>query len=122
MDTEPVIIQLGITKTELVKVLENCARKDICEHFKISERTLSRIIYDYQLQKTGYGPKQLTKETCHDIRVMYGTGKYTQADIADKFHISQSLVSRIVNKQIHKTERDVEFGGQAAVKVGYNGN
>jgi DNA-binding transcriptional regulator LsrR (DeoR family) len=110
---------LGISKDQLIEILKNCTRKDICEHFKISERTLDRIIKDNHLTKLNYGPKNLSMQTISDIRNLHQTGKYKQKDIASKFNISQSLVSKIVNNQVHKGPKCLKVSGQASVKVGY---
>lgn len=118
MKAEPKIKQLGITKSELAEVLKVCARKDICEHFKVSERTLDRIIYEYQLQRANYGPKNLDKQTVADIRNLYATGKHTQKEIAEKYNVSQSLVCKIVNMQVHKNPASLKVSGEAEVRLG----
>jgi|688.fasta_scaffold164289_4 predicted XRE-type DNA-binding protein len=113
------IKSLNISKEELIEILANCARKDICNYFEISERTLDRIIKDYDMAKMNHGPKNLSSQIISDIRNLYQTGKYKQKEIAEKYNISQSMVSKIVNNQSHKKTNYFKVSGNALVKVGY---
>lgn len=110
---------INITKDQLAQILQECARKDICEHFQISERTLDRLIKDHDLTKINYGPKKLCKQTISDIKNLHQLGQLTQKEIASKFNISQSMVSKIVNNQVHKNAKSIKISGSASVKIGY---
>jgi transposase len=112
------INQLGITPNELVKVMENCCRKDVCEHFNVSSRTLDRILHDYQLVKSNYGPKKLDKEVVQNIRNLYLNG-CNQKHLAEKFNVSQSMISKIINNQAHKNIPNLSVSGNAEIKIGY---
>lgn len=63
-----------------------------------------------------YGPKRLGIEEATKIRILYNTGLHTQKMIAEMFEVSQSLVCKIVNNQVHKA--DSKIGGQAVVRIG----
>ena len=67
------------------------------------------------------GPKGLTYEIAERIRRAYSIERLTQMEIASSYHVSQSLVSKIVNGYIHKPPiSDIQLGGMAEVKVSYN--
>lgn len=119
MGKDVTIKQLGVSKAEFVKILKDCAKKDICSHFGISERTLDRLIGDYCLKKKNFGPKNLPDETVNSIRSLYSTGDYTQKELADRFHVSQSLVCKIVNNQIHRHAFGLTIRGEAVYRLGY---
>lgn len=66
-------------------------------------------------------PKGVSLELACKIRKIYKAGEASQTQLAKKFKISQSLVSKIVNNYIHKPPiGDLNIGGSADVKVGYN--
>lgn len=109
--------QPRIEKQQLEKLLKDCTRRDICDHFGMSERTLDRLIQEYGLQRANMGRKDLSKQSIYDIRLLYRMG-YTQDHIAERFNVSQSLVSKIVNKHVHKLSTDLSPTGAADVKLG----
>lgn len=66
-------------------------------------------------------PKGVSLELANGIREAYKSGKMNQTQLAKKFKVSQSLVSKIVNNYIHKPPAsDLNIGGSAEVKVGFN--
>ncbi len=62
-------------------------------------------------------PKGLNDKTVARIRDTYNKGKHTQQALADKFHVSQSTICKIVNNYIHKSNADFVMGGAAKVKL-----
>ena len=62
-------------------------------------------------------PKGLNDKTVARIRDAYNKGKHTQQALADKFHVSQSTICKIVNNYIHKYDANVVMGGAAKVKL-----
>lgn len=62
---------------------------------------------------------KIDKETAHQIRIFYNSGKYNQTQLAEKFEVSQPLVSKIINGVIHKDNADIIMSGKANIKVGY---
>ena len=62
-------------------------------------------------------PKRLNDKTVARIRDAYGKGKHTQQALADKFHVSQSTICKIVNNYIHKSSPNLAMGGAAKVKL-----
>jgi DNA-binding transcriptional regulator LsrR (DeoR family) len=63
-------------------------------------------------------PKQLHPNVVRKIRQVYALGEETQAEIAERFQISQSTVCKIINNCIHKQLDHLEICGSAEVKVG----
>ena len=45
-------------------------------------------------------------EIANEIRELYKTGDYTQQELAEKFNISRSSISLIVNNKQWKTNKD----------------
>lgn len=66
-----------------------------------------------------YGPKRLAKEQAWQIRTFYDSGLYTQTQLAEMFKVSQSLICKIVNNQVHKPPSHLEVTGEAIVRLGY---
>jgi predicted XRE-type DNA-binding protein len=64
-----------------------------------------------------YGPKRLGLIQVQEIRQLYDAGEYTQKQLADIYKVSQPLVCKIINNQVHKPE--IHFGGEAVVRAGY---
>jgi DNA-binding XRE family transcriptional regulator len=62
-------------------------------------------------------PKGLNDKTVARIRDLYNMGRSTQQQLADKFHVSQSTICKIVNNYIHKSDANVVMGGAAKVKL-----
>ena len=105
----------ALTTEEVQKLLDTMTREDICAKYKVSKSTLSRVIRAHKLTKKGYRPHKLTKEQEVEIRRLYFEEELKQKDIAAQFHVSQSMVARIVNKKT----LGLTFGGEAEVKVSY---
>lgn len=76
------------------------------------------MIHDFGLSRENYGPKNLSGETVSEIRSLYLAGSFKQSELAEKFNISQSLVSKIVNKQVHRSSFNLQVGGEAKVRIG----
>lgn len=64
-----------------------------------------------------FAPKRLNKEQVEEIRFIYSMNFYTQKQIAEKFKISQPLVSKIINDKVHVP--NFKFCGNAEIKLGY---
>lgn len=62
---------------------------------------------------------KIDREQAHSIRLMYHSGLFTQKQLAERFLISQPLVSKIVNKSVHKIDSDIMLGGTAKIQMGY---
>ncbi len=62
------------------------------------------------------GPKKLALDTINKIRVLYRNGNCTQCELAQKFNLSQSTISKIVNNTIHKKTNGINISGSAEVK------
>ena len=62
-------------------------------------------------------PKRLNDKTVARIRDDYNKGKHTQQVLADKFHVSQSTICKIVNNYTHKYNANVIMGGAAKIKL-----
>ena len=66
-----------------------------------------------------YAPKRLSGDQVSQIRLKYSSGKITQSQLAIEFKVSQPLICKIVNNQVHKQENGLTIGGCAGVRVGY---
>lgn len=106
-----------LTVEELKKILTQESRKFICESYQISRRTLNRILKDKDL--TGFGLNRLDCQVVKEIRYFYQLNKFTQKELADKYNVSQSLISKIVNNEIHCNNTNFVISGEAEVKLGY---
>lgn len=67
-----------------------------------------------------YGPKRLRPEHVWQIRTFYESGEYTQKQLGEMFDVSQALVCKIVNNQVHKKAANLSFAGNADVRLGYH--
>lgn len=65
-----------------------------------------------------YGPKRLGAAEADAIRRLYASRGHTQQQLAGRFGVSQSLVSKIVRGLAH--QRSPTFGGSAVVRRGYH--
>lgn len=117
---EIAIAKLNMTRSELEECLKQGTREAICKQCQISPRTLDRIIRDYKLTRSNFGPKRLTKSTARTIRELYSQGNFTQTQIAEKFGVSQALVCKIVNKCIHRNTSSLVFRGEAKARMSYD--
>lgn len=113
------INNIFLSTEELDEYLKSYSRIDICNFLNISMRTLDRLIKKKGLTKINHGPKRLNQKVIEEIRILYKSKKYKQKQIAEKFEVSQSLVSKIINNEIHKDYKKFKLGGQAAVRIGY---
>jgi hypothetical protein len=111
----------AISKSNLKEALKNHSRKEICIEHNISERTLDRIICDFDLRKKNYGPKGLCEEEISEIRNFYEIG-WKQIDLAKKHNVTQSLISKIINNQNHKVKTNIKISGNSEVRLGIHGN
>jgi response regulator of citrate/malate metabolism len=111
----------AISKSKLKEALKNHSRKEICVEYNISERTLDRIICDFDLRKKNYGPKGLCEVTVSEIRNFYEIG-WKQVDLARKYNVTQSLISKIINNQNHKVKTNIKISGNSEVRLEINGN
>lgn len=111
--------KIGLSKEQLKFLLEKHNRLHICEQFNLSSRTLDRIIKENKLTKENFGPKNLKEKQIIDIKKFYSQKKYKQIEIAKKFGISQSLVSKIINNKSHKDTPNIELTGQASIRIGF---
>lgn len=59
----------------------------------------------------------MDRERAAEIRYLYGSGGYTQSQLATAFGVSQTLVSLIVNNKVHRPT--IRFGGRAKVRLEY---
>ena len=71
------------------------------------------------LTKKGYGPKKISLEKIHEVRKLYSEGKHTQEELANIYGISQSFVSKIVNKISRKIYHDISLTSNSKIRVGY---
>jgi hypothetical protein len=110
-----------ISKSNLKEALKIHSRKEICIDNNISERTLDRIICDFDLKKKNYGPKGLCPDTVSEIRACYEAGS-KQIDLAKKYNVTQSLISKIINNQNHKVKTNIKISGNSEVRLEINGN
>lgn len=102
---------------DLKRLLDRKSRLFICEHYQISRRTLNRILKERGL--TGFGLDRVDDQTVGEIRLLYRRKQYTQKELADKYNVSQSLISKIVNDLVHRNVTNFVIGGEADVKMGY---
>jgi DNA invertase Pin-like site-specific DNA recombinase len=109
----------NLNKKKLKLLLESNDRNEICKDYGISTRTLSRIIKEKGLTKKGYGPKKISLEKIHEVRKLYSEGKHTQEELANIYGISQSFVSKIVNKISRKIYHDISLTSNSKIRVGY---
>lgn len=101
---------MGIYRSELSRLLKQDSREEIACKYGVASRTLDRIIRQQGLQRKNYGRKHVDAA---EIRSLYMTGEFTQTELAMQFGVSQPLISKIVNKQLHR--RSLCFGGSAIV-------
>lgn len=106
-----------LTTDDLKNLLQRKSRLSVCEHYQISRRTLNRILKEKGL--TGFGLDRIDDQTVGEIRLLYQRKEYTQTELADKYNVSQSLISKIVNAQVHRNVANFVIGGEADVKMGY---
>lgn len=64
-------------------------------------------------------PKNPDFQTVITIRRLYESGELTQAMLGERFGLSQSTISKIINNDTHGDIFAIRFGGEALVKVGY---
>ena len=106
-----------LTTDEMKDLLLRKSRLSICEHYQISRRTLNRVLKDRGL--TGFGLDRVDDQAVAEIRLLYQRREYTQTELADKYDVSQSLISKIVNDLVHRNVTNFVIGGEADVKMGY---
>jgi predicted XRE-type DNA-binding protein len=111
----------NLNREQFQELLESYDRNTICEKYKISIRTLSRIIKHFKLNRPNYGPKKLTAEDVANIRYSYMHKDITQKQLAKMFEVNQSTIAKIVNHNTHKfvEEPTIKISGSAEVKVYY---
>jgi DNA-binding transcriptional regulator LsrR (DeoR family) len=110
-----------IHKNNLLKLLKQLKREEICDILNVSSRTLDRMIAKHSLTRKNYGRKNITYETVKIIKNLYSTGFIKQKELAKKFNVTQSLISKIVNNQVHKNT--INITGCATVRLEFkNGN
>jgi len=102
---------------DMEKLLQEKSRQFICDHYQISRRTLNRVLKERGL--TGFGLDRIDDKTVGEIRLLYSRKDFTQTELADKYHVSQSLISKIVNDVVHRNIANFVIGGEAEVKLGY---
>jgi len=102
---------------DLKLLVSEKSRQEVCEQFHISRRTLNRVLKANGL--TNFGLDRLESLQVGEIRTLYQTKEYTQTELADKYQVSQSLISKIVNNSIHRNITSFVIGGEADVKLGY---
>lgn len=91
------IRQLG--KEGLEQLLKETSREEICQKYSISSRTLSRVLKEFDLVNENYGPKNLSEKDLEEIYRLYIVDDVKQQEIAKRFKVTQSLISRIINKK-----------------------
>jgi transposase len=106
------------TKEELLHYLNIMNRKEISDIFQVSESTVSRWLKAHQLCRQGWGAGKMTYGTAQEIRKFYTSKQYTQKELAKKYKVSQSTISKIINNQSHKSEKLIS--GEAVVKLTVN--
>lgn len=79
--------------------------KEAANKFDVTERTIRRWLSEEGLYspRKGWGRGKLTQTQVQKIRELYRQDKHTQAELAEKFDISQAMVCRIVNNTSHRT-------------------
>lgn len=103
----------SLSKGEFSKMLQRHSREGMCRLYRISNRTLSRAIQYYGMNRENYGRKHLTPEIVEQIR---SQPHRTQQSIAEEYGVSQSLICKIINNHLHKPRASFSFGGSAAVR------
>lgn len=106
-----------LTTDEMKLLLSENSRHFICEQYQISRRTLNRVLKERGL--VGFGIDRLDNKTVVEIRTLYNSKEFTQTELADKYNVSQSLISKIVNNAVHRNSTSFVIGGEAEVKLGY---
>lgn len=98
------------------KMIDEKSRQKICEEFNISRRTLNRILKEKGL--TGYGLNRMSNFEYNEIKELYRKKKFTQMQLSDKYQVSQSLISKIVNGLVCRNNINFSISGEADVKMG----
>ena len=85
---------------EIDCVLHKCDNRKCVRPDHLFEGSNLDNIKDRTKKNRGNGKKiqKITSQQCKEIQELYSTGKYRQKDLAYKFGVDQSHVSRIVNK------------------------
>lgn len=85
---------------EIDCVLHKCDNRKCVRPDHLFEGSNLDNIKDRTKKNRGNGEKiqKITAQQCKEIQELYSTGKYRQKDLAYKFGVDQSHVSRIVNK------------------------
>lgn len=105
-----------LPKPSKEKLLSFKTREDAAEAFNVSVRTVIRWLDEYgeYHPRKGYGPK-LTEDQVVKVRLLHQDG-WAIKDLAKKFNVTFSSISRIIHGITHKTKsKDV-----AEVSVVYN--
>lgn len=102
---------------DLKLLISNKSRQEVCEQFFISRRTLNRVLKNKGLKH--FGLDRLEDYQVIEIRTLYQSKEYTQMELADKYQVSQSLISKIASNSIHRNITNFVIGGEADVKLGY---
>jgi DNA-binding XRE family transcriptional regulator len=62
-------------------------------------------------------PKGIGKQVAQEVRELYAQDRYTQAELARLFGVSQSTICKIINNYIYKAP-GLKLGGEASIRVG----
>lgn len=91
--------------------------EEAAKHFDVSQRTIRRWLAKVGLYnpKKGWGRGKLGHSQAQEIRDLYRQEKYTQAELAEMFDVSQGMICRIVNNLNYRTS--LRLTGEASYRV-----
>jgi DNA-binding XRE family transcriptional regulator len=105
-----------VTRDRLEGYIKDHSRQEAAVHFGLSLSSLDRKLRKWGLTRRGWGSRKLNSERARQIRRIYSTDKYTQAEIARAFRVRREIVNKIINNKLYP-EISMGFGGSAEVKL-----
>jgi transposase len=92
-------------KEELIKFLNNT--KEAAEKYQVTERTIINWMKKYKIYnpKLNYGCNKLNFDKAEQIRLLYQSNKLKTKDLAKKFGVTITTISRIINNKIYKEKK-----------------
>lgn len=126
--------RIHVLPNEIIEALRSIeggsVRKQSAKILGMSEKTLQKNMNNYGIslrdwrpkkeilpKKEGWGANKLDIKKAQQIRKLYNSGKEIK-NIAKKFDVTFSTISRIINNITYK-EKKIKFGGEAIINVEY---
>src|SRR6185437_16865759 len=90
----------GMERDELCSYMKDHSRQEAAAYFGVSLSALDRRLRKWGMTRSGWGSRKLNSERARQIRRIYATDKYTQAEIAKAFRVRREIINKIINNKI----------------------